>query len=106
MPSPDFVSARPISSDQGRSGIAAAAGAARLEVRGFPLAAASAALFAGFSDAGALAGIAVWDGSHQQKRGPARAATLGVPAIVLGEGLLRAPPRRNSAAAPLSVTAV
>ena len=64
------------------------------------------ALFADFSDAGALAGIAAWAGSRQQKRGQARAAALGVPAIVLGNGLLRAPPWRNGAAAVLSVTAV
>ena len=105
MSQPDFASAQVSSHDRG-AGVAAAGGG-RLEVRAGPLdAAASAALFADFSDAGALAGIAAWAGSRQQKRGRARAAALGVPAIVLGNGLLRAPPWRKGAAAVLSVTAV
>ena len=105
MSQPDFASAQVSSHDRG-AGVAAAGGG-RLEVRAGPLdAAASAALFADFSDAGALAGIAAWAGSRQQKRGQARAAALGVPAIVLGNGLLRAPPWRKGAAAVLSVTAV
>jgi capsular polysaccharide export protein len=107
MSQPDFASATPVSPHQYHAGIVAAAGAGRLEFRAGPLdAAASMALFADLSDAGALAGIAAWTGSRQQKRGQARAAALGVPAIVLGNGLLRAPPWRKGAAPVLSVTAV
>lgn len=107
MPQPDFASATPASSHQHGAGIAAAAGAGRLEVLAGPLGiTAAAALFADFSDAGAPAGIAAWAGSRQQRRGQLRAAALGVPAIVLGNGLLRAPPWRVGVAAVLSVTAV
>ena len=78
----------------------------RLAVCAGPLdAAAISALFPDFSDGPKLAGLAAWAGSRQARRVKARAASLGVPAIALDCGLLRAPPWRKGAAPVISVTA-
>ena len=52
------------------------------------------------------AALTSWSGSRRQALKEAHAAALGVPFIVFGCGLLRAPPRRNGASPVLSATAV
>jgi capsular polysaccharide export protein len=82
-------------------------GSGRLEVHNGPLDGdALAALFPDFSNGGELVGLATWAGSRQVRQVEARAASLGLPALALDCGLLRAPPWREGAAPVVSVTAV
>ena len=52
-----------------------------------------------------LSGIVAWSHSRNQARARRRAATLGVPCLLLGGGLLRAPQGWDDAARVLSATA-
>jgi capsular polysaccharide export protein len=52
-----------------------------------------------------LSGILVWSGARSAKRERTRAMALGVPFLLLGHGLLRAPPGWGSTTTVLSATA-
>ena len=109
MPQPDLVSTKPTAPLRAPRAArpAAAVGLGGLAVRGGPLdPAALAALFPDLANGPPLAGLAAWQGSRRAQGLGTRAAALNVPAIVLGGGLLRAPPWREGAAALLSATAV
>src|SRR5438128_288071 len=49
-------------------------------------------------------GIAAWSGARRQGRVEARAAAMGVPFLLLGDGLLRAPPGLGRVPTVLSAT--
>lgn len=88
-----------------------AGGVGRIEARGrreAPLAALVALypeLFGGRAGSGSPAVLAAWCEARGETRMRARASMLGVPALVLGCGLLRAPPGHARTAPVLSVTA-
>src|SRR5438034_3248592 len=92
--------------------LSAAPDLTRLRLRDMPLADdAVAALFPDFAiereRRGAGAGaVAVWADTAKARRRWARAAAQGVPFVLLGEGLLRAPPRHRNARLFLSATAL
>ena len=57
------------------------------------------------SDANGLTGVVAWSGLRARGRAQRRATALGVPFILLGEGLLRAPPGWGAARPTVSATA-
>jgi capsular polysaccharide export protein len=57
------------------------------------------------ADAGPPAAVAVWSGSRYRQRALGRAQALGVPALLIGPGLLRPPPGWGKPPPMLSLTA-
>jgi len=111
----DLASAMAFASRDENPGLSESAiGSGRLDVRIDPRkAAALAELLPDFAiephhDAAkgnGLSGVAAWSGSRHQGRARKRAEARGVPFLVLGCGLLRAPPRWGRASPLLSMTA-
>jgi capsular polysaccharide export protein len=98
-PAPEMVSARAAEMER-------AAAPYGMEVVESPLAASAvAALFPELAPGGAAV-LAAWAGAPAARRIAALAATRGLPFALLGEGVLRAPPRGDRPPPVLSVTAL
>src|SRR5690349_24357253 len=115
MPQCDLASAMPVASCNDKPGLSPApAGSALLQARsGPPEAAPFSALLPDFRirprfrkvDGDRLSGVLAWAGAQGESRERKRAATLGIPFLRLGPGLLRAPPGWGRVTPVLSATA-